>query len=138
MNKTPFKKYWLWPLLSALFALIVILIGWKTLESKRLTAWPTKYLAAEQWRLPQEIAALRTRTLTVSDLSAIQYWMTFDYLNKIFNLPSDYLQSTLNISDNRYPFLTLAHYSREERLNSAILLKEVQAAISHYLTTPKS
>src|SRR5579872_7402624 len=47
-------------------------------------------------------------TLTATDASSTQAWMTFDYVNRVFTLPPDYLRSTLNISDSRYPRLTIA------------------------------
>ena len=40
------------------------------------------------------------RVLTINDVNRIQNWMTFDYINKVFKLPSDYLKNNLNISDS--------------------------------------
>ena len=63
--------------------------------------------------------------------------MTFDYLNKVFNLPADYLQNSLQITDKNYPYITISHYSREERLGPASLATQVQIAIYNYLIGQK-
>ncbi len=38
----------------------------------------------------------------------LQSWMTFEYLNRSFNLPTDYLKNELHISDSKYPHSTIA------------------------------
>jgi len=37
----------------------------------------------------------------------IRSWMTFKYINKVYNLPDDYLKKELNITDARYPNMTI-------------------------------
>ena len=61
-----------------------------------------------------------------------QTWMTFDYIDRLFSLPPHYLQTTLSITDNRYPRLTLSEYASDNYLTNAMFLAEVQSAIRVY------
>jgi len=137
MSKEIFKKYWYLFLIVLLLFAVVVMIGLNLIFPKPNSKLALQYSSLRRLPLSQNIGSLLDRPLTVRDVNAIQYWMTFDYLNKIFNLPPNYLQGALNISDKRYPFLTLARYAREDRLNAALVLSEVQAAIIDYLTVPK-
>jgi len=71
---------------------------------------------------------------TVSDVSAIRSWMTFDYINKLFTLPPDYLKSQLNISNSAYPKLTIGAFNKGIHANASSTLANVQDAIRQYLT----
>ena len=70
----------------------------------------------------------------------ISPWMTFDYINKMFNLPPEYLKQTLNINDKRYPVITISQYSRKEKIKTNLAITNVQDAVKSYLAslTPKS
>ena len=61
--------------------------------------------------------------LSASETGVIRPWMTFDYINRIFNLPKDYLKDQLQISDAHYPNTTLG---------SSETVYEVQGAIINY------
>jgi len=50
----------------------------------------------------------------------IQAWMTFSYINYIFNLPPNYLLGALNIKDNRYPNLGINQYAKEKNLTTSV------------------
>jgi hypothetical protein len=81
---------------------------------------------------------LRNRQpLTVNDINMIQPWMTFDYLNHVFNLPPDYLKTKLAVSDTRYPRLSLAHFIQNNHLDSNSVMAEVKRAISDFLNGKK-
>jgi hypothetical protein len=58
--------------------------------------------------------------------------MTFDYINRAFALPEQYLQASLNISDSRYPRLTIAEYAQDAKASPVATLMSVQEAISSY------
>lgn len=73
--------------------------------------------------------------LMASDATIIQAWMTFDYINKIFNLPADYLKTKLVIADPRYPQLSLGGYARGEHLATNTFVGSVQNAVREYFTT---
>lgn len=63
----------------------------------------------------------------------ISQWMTFDYINKVFNLPNEYLKIELNINDTSYPFITVKHYSIKENLDINVVVKKIQEIIISYL-----
>jgi hypothetical protein len=70
--------------------------------------------------------------LPASDATTIRTWMTFDYVNKLFALPPEYLQAQLQITDPHYPRLTIASYAKNTSLNQTTLLGEVEAAVRNY------
>jgi hypothetical protein len=62
--------------------------------------------------------------------------MTFDYIDRAFALPAQYLQSSLNITDSRYPRLTIAEYAQDAKTSQSATLMSVQNAIrSYYLAS---
>lgn len=63
-----------------------------------------------------------------SDADIIRSWMTFDYVDKIFALPPDYLKTRLQITDTHYPKLTIG----------TTLLGEVVNAVREYVAPPKA
>jgi hypothetical protein len=74
--------------------------------------------------------------ISASDASSTQAWMTFDYINHLFALPSVYLQTSLAITDSRYPRLTIASYAKTQHLDQSTLLMQVQDAIrAHFVQT---
>lgn len=73
--------------------------------------------------------------LTANDVNIIQPWMTFDYVNKIFALPTDYLKTALTITDSRYPKMTITGYIRTNRLNLNTFLSQLKQTISDRLTS---
>lgn len=64
--------------------------------------------------------------------SEIQGWMTFRYINYVFNLPANYLDSKLNISDPHYPNITLNKYAGAHALGQAAFLLSVKNAVEAY------
>jgi hypothetical protein len=77
------------------------------------------------------------RPINVNDINTVQSWMTFDYINKVFKLPPDYLKNTLGVSDNRYPNETIGHYARSKKEKFSVVLNQVQEALHNYLTGGK-
>jgi len=71
--------------------------------------------------------------LGLKDINTIQTWMTFDYLNKAFSLPADYLKTSLNIDSSSYPLLTINHLARLKEGSASSTLDLVQKNISTYL-----
>ena len=70
--------------------------------------------------------------LTATNASSTQSWMTFDYINRVFGLPATYMQTTLGITDNHYPRLTIAGYAKNDGLSATTTLTKVQEAIRAY------
>jgi hypothetical protein len=76
------------------------------------------------------ISAFRSRApLTQDDVSMIQPWMTFDYVNRVFNIPPDYLKTALHVSDAAYPRISLSHYAKSHAINSAVFVEQVKTAL---------
>ena len=72
------------------------------------------------------------QTLSANDSSQIQPWLTFDYINKIFNLPSDYLKTNLNIKDSKYPKISIKKYIKDNKLNEYSFINEVRDNVIKY------
>ena len=64
--------------------------------------------------------------------SSIKIWMTFDYLNVIFQLPKNYLQDVLDIDDSRYPNTRIDHYIRRHNLNPHEFIEKIEKSITNY------
>ncbi len=128
----PHKKITRDHLLTLVIIILTIAIGAVTFfllpaatdEARQLHYRPLPF---PRWRTQQN------RPLALPTPSTIAVWMTFDYLNKIFNLPPDYLKTSLNITDARYPFLTVNGLAREQKQNATGTLKMVEQAISNHL-----
>jgi hypothetical protein len=65
-------------------------------------------------------------------------WMTFDFINKAFHLPPDYLQRQLIITDKKYPALTIDSWAKSQRLNSVQILQRVKMAIADFANEPRT
>ena len=74
------------------------------------------------------------RTTSANNLTIdnIAPWMTFEYLNTIFQLPQEYLQNTLHITDSRYPKIKLETQAKQAQLKNQQLLNKTQDAIRNY------
>lgn len=75
--------------------------------------------------------------LSAQDANLIRSWMTFDYVNKLFNLPSNYISTHLKIPTNRYPRETLANYAKQNRIDPKIFVTETENIVRAYLVNKK-
>ena len=75
--------------------------------------------------------------LTINDIGIVAPWMTFDYINKLFALPPTYLETTLGVSNSRYPQMSLSSDARSTGVSSAFLIGKVESALQKYLNTKK-
>ncbi len=73
--------------------------------------------------------------LTVSDVPIIQSWMTFAYIDTIFNIPPAYLQNTLVITDSHYPRISLGRYAKSQHVSEASVVGTVKKVVTDYLTS---
>jgi hypothetical protein len=71
---------------------------------------------------------------TATDVNFIRSWMTFDYIDKLFDIPQDYLKTRLSITDARYPKLSISEYAGDVHLNKTDATGEVAGAVRDYLT----
>ena len=67
-----------------------------------------------------------------SDASSVATWMTFDYIDHLFALPPQYLQTNLSIADSRYPHLTITEYAGDQHVEQSAFLTQVQNAVRAY------
>jgi heme/copper-type cytochrome/quinol oxidase subunit 3 len=70
---------------------------------------------------------------SAQDADIIRSWMTFDYINKLFNIPQSYLQTTLNITSSHYPKLVVSDYIEDNRLDKNIFLQSLISAVKGYI-----
>ncbi len=63
------------------------------------------------------------------DANKISGWMTFKYINLIFNLPPEYLKNELKITDKRYPDVSIVSLAKRQKQDSAEILQATIAAI---------
>jgi len=70
--------------------------------------------------------------LTEQDVSIIQPWMTFSYINQIFALPSTYLSGALNITDSRYPRITVSKYVKSNHLDQNVFVQSLKNEVGQY------
>lgn len=75
--------------------------------------------------------------LTESDIGIVASWMTFDYVNKLFAIPPTYLETTFEISNSRYPQISLSGYARSKGVSSAFVVGKVESALHNYLSQTK-
>ena len=70
-----------------------------------------------------------------ADANYIDSWMTFRYINVIFDLPENYLKDDLNIHDNNYPNVSLKKCALTDKIDPALFLDKVKQAVNAYLET---
>ncbi len=73
-----------------------------------------------------------TLTNTHLPVSTIQAWMTFDYVNVVYKLPTNYIKDILGINDPKYPNVRIDTYAKESNINQKLLLDTVQHYVSTY------
>jgi hypothetical protein len=88
--------------------------------------------------LQRSFGTHRYRPVTVSDVMYISPWMTFDYINKLFDLPQDYLKDSLQIVDTKYPFLTIGDYTKKANTNTAVAIQTIRFDVKKYVTASSS
>jgi hypothetical protein len=87
----------------------------------------------KHFSLPYSMSKHRHRPVTVADIAYISPWMTFDYISTLFNIPEDYLKQTMNIEDEKYPFITLDQYAKKTDINVDVLIANIRHDIKDYL-----
>jgi hypothetical protein len=65
----------------------------------------------------------------------IQGWMTFSYVNYIFNLPPNYLLETLNIQDTHYPNMGINKYIKVKGLDPIVFLTNLRESVAQFKNT---
>ena len=126
---SPQRKNWYAEIAVAILVVILIILSVLLVQQyqhiQRLS-----YIATHRQSLLRSLHG--SGLLTSADASSTQAWMTFDYINRAFALPAQYLQVSLNISDSRYPRLTIAQYAQDAKASPVATLISVQEAIGSY------
>jgi len=71
----------------------------------------------------------------IPDAGHIEKWMTFRFITVSFRLPTDYLKTTLDIRDTRYPNLTLDRYAKSAGLDPDTFVGAVRTDVRGYADT---
>ncbi len=82
-----------------------------------------------------DVIGRNRKPLSIENINIIDGWMTFSYLNTIFNLPTDYLKNSLNISDERYPNISLNRHIGKQKIDKTTFLESVREAVADYLSS---
>lgn len=64
--------------------------------------------------------------------SFIESWMTFGYINQVFDLPTSYLQHQLSIVDPKYPNMQVGRYAKSRGIEVAAFVLQVRYAVNQY------
>ena len=64
------------------------------------------------------------------DVSQIRGWMTFRYINLVFNLQPDYLKNSLDITDKRYPNVSINSLAKTQKITSQSILQTVVSLLN--------
>ena len=72
----------------------------------------------------------------VADVSLIQSWMTFDYINHVFALPPAYLKNSLNINDSRYPRMTIREAAEDDHISAPEMLTQTEDSVRTSISNP--
>ncbi len=92
------------------------------------------FFIVRDWKSLQHrsFGTFRRRPPVRMTVESIQPWMTFEYLNRVFHLQPNYLQTELHITDTRYPRLSIHAYAKELSPNAESALIQVKNAIWSY------
>jgi hypothetical protein len=129
VKKSEWRKDNLWRAVLAVVFFGVIVFTVYAIESN-IDATVGLGMLAPQNRIHH----LSLRQPSALEPAAIATWMTFDYLNMVFKMPPDYLKNELNITDARYPRLTIKRMATDRKANAALILTGVKAAVENFLS----
>ncbi|HYV33777.1 MAG TPA: hypothetical protein VE973_02925 [Candidatus Limnocylindria bacterium] len=66
----------------------------------------------------------------------IRGWMTFRYINLVFHLPPEYLKNSLNISDARYPNLSINSLAKTQKTDPQSVLQTTINSVKSFNPLP--
>jgi hypothetical protein len=111
--------------LLGLLAMLLLIVLWLFVQSLRY-AIHTIHHRSELYRAQQLRSA---HALAPED---VQTWMTFDYVNRVFGLPKEYLQQNLAIEEKGYPSIQIGRYAKQQHLDKEQLLSSIRNLISKW------
>ena len=135
MLKDIFKKITLKEYLLIAWVLALIIVFWIILCRNVLEA---KRSGAFEHHPPQMSDILmrnkKANTTSITDVQYINAWMTFKYVNFVFDLPENYLKDSLTIDEKSYPNIPIGKYAKNKKLNQAEVMTEVKKLVWNFMS----
>lgn len=76
---------------------------------------------------------VQDRTNVPANVELIRSWMTFSYINRIFNLPVDYLKNELGINDPDYPGVSISKAAKAGNISTSRYTDKVKDIIKQFI-----
>lgn len=76
---------------------------------------------------------VQDHTHILTDVELIRSWMTFSYINRIFNLPVDYLKDELGINDPDYPGISISKAAKVGNISTSRYTDKVKDIIKQFV-----
>lgn len=118
-----------------IFSLVLFSHTWHNLRRQGLLTPEHRFTwRAQFFQRPVPDYVLRRQQESVG----IADWMTFGYLNRVFGLPADYLKTSLNITDKKYPNVSIKSWSTQTKQDSQKLTEQIKILVMGYQGTATS
>jgi hypothetical protein len=82
--------------------------------------------------LPDSPQSAKLKTADAPSVDSIQPWMTFDYVNVVYKLPTNYLKQILGISNSKYPNVRIDTYGKQSGIDQTLLLTTIKKYVTTY------
>lgn len=121
-----YQKYIRLSIAALLFLILIALLIWLVIDIKNLSN-------AGALRVPHPLRHRHQLSANpILQLSQIEGWMTFRYINYVFNLPTNYLNDKLDIPKTTNLNQTLDKYADARKMDRATFLATVKQAVAEY------
>lgn len=117
--------------LAALFVFVIFIIASLTRDARLLMRSGGPRINKENIRALLEKQNAR-QPLPAQDIEYIKSWMTFDYINRVFQIPPEHFKIIFHISDPRYPKLVIRQAAKTLDISPEAFLAQVKNAIREY------
>jgi hypothetical protein len=121
-------------LVVLIFSLVLFMHAWRDLRRQGLPVAAYRPWHNQFFKRSAPDYALRRQ----QEATGIADWMTFDYLNRVFGLPGDYLKTSLNITDKKYPELAIKSWATQTKQDSQKLTEQIKILVMGYQGTATS
>lgn len=75
----------------------------------------------------------RRHPVSVQNVTQISAWMTFEYINSLFDIPPALLKDALKVENAKYPLITLKQYAKKSNKDIDSVVSDVQKIVQTYL-----
>lgn len=121
-----YKKYIQLSIIVLLFAVLATVLVWLAVDIRNLRKTGIIRVTHPLRHRHQLLAK------PILQPAQIEGWMTFRYVNFVFNLPPNYLSGKLTITGAGYLNNTLDNYANSRKLDRAAFLASVKQAVTEY------